>query len=181
MPRKLRGCSADIVSFQIERVFLHESEPIRPRSERLLEHSGKIGVALYGHDAPRMLEKRDAQRTNAGAHFQHEIVGSEVSQCDDLLQDGIVDEEVLAERVLGRQAVRFQNSACLRDTCKRRKPSHDANRSFSGGSTWSPRLAQIVSVWNRRLARICSSWLPAGLIREDGPIRRRLSLSRRPV
>lgn len=48
--------------------------------------------------APCTLEQRDGERAHAGPHLQHVVVGRKIGQGDDLLQDGVVDKEVLAER-----------------------------------------------------------------------------------
>ena len=85
---------------QFERVFRDEGEAISPRLERVLKHRGQIGVALDRHHAARAFQQRNSERPNSRTHFKHVIGGVKLRKLDDLLQNCIVNQEVLAERML---------------------------------------------------------------------------------
>ena len=85
---------------QFERIFRDEGEAVSPRLERVLKHRGQIGVALDRHHAPRALQQRNSESSDSRTHFKHVIRGVKLRKLDDLLQNRIVNQEVLAERML---------------------------------------------------------------------------------
>ena len=67
-----------------------------------------------------MPQKRHGERADAGPYLQNRVIGRDLGQRDDLLQDGIVHEEVLAERVLRGQPMGLQHGARGGSACERR-------------------------------------------------------------
>lgn len=96
----LRQCKTHFFLGQFERVFRDEGKAISPRLERVLKHRGQIGVALDRHHAPRTLQQRNSESSDSRTHFKHVIEGVKPRKLDDLLQNCIVDQEILTERML---------------------------------------------------------------------------------
>ena len=103
---------------QFERVFRDEGEAISPLIERVLKHRGQIGVALDRHHAPRALQQRNSESSDSRTHFKHVIRGVKLRKLDDLLQNCIVNQEVLAERMLRRKTMLLQDIARCRRSCQ---------------------------------------------------------------
>ena len=59
--------------------------------------------------APACVAERDGERAEAGADLEHGLVAGERGELEDAADDVVVDEEVLAERLLGGQAVALQD------------------------------------------------------------------------
>ena len=68
------------------------------------QHGLKLRVCLDGDDLRRLLQKCQRERTDARADLQHALVTVELGQTADVLDHMVVDQEVLPQTVLGRQA-----------------------------------------------------------------------------
>lgn len=128
---------------QFERVLRDEGEAIGPRLERVFEHGGQIGVALHRHHAPRALQQRDGERPDSRTHFKHVVGRIKLRKLDDLLQNRIVDQEVLPERMLRRKPMLLQDIARCRRSCQGGEHiSHGRCPSSSYLSLWLPSFAR---------------------------------------
>ena len=150
----------DVLFRKLERVFRDEGEAISPRLERVLKHRGQIGVALDRHHAPRTLQQRNSESSDSRTHFKHVIEGVKLRKLDDLLQNCIVDQEILTERMFRRKTMLLQDIARCRRSCQGGEHiSHGCCPSSSYLSLRRPSLARRPAgrLFCPERRRICAS------------------------
>ena len=109
-----------------DRVGAHHREALAVRGG-LGKGGQKVGVAFDGYDGAGRGAQRGSQRADARTDFEHRLVAGERSEFDDAAHDVIVDEEVLTERLLGGEAVAFEDGQRGRG-CGERRRCHDQSR-----------------------------------------------------
>ena len=69
-----------------------------------IEHRLKLGIGLNGRNARRFLQQRKCQRTATRTHLEYALVTCKLGKLADTFDHMIVDQEVLAQAMLGRKA-----------------------------------------------------------------------------
>ena len=85
-----------------------------------VEHRFELRIGLNGRNARRLLQKRKRERTNARANLEHALIARELGKLADALNHMVVDQEVLAQAMLGRKAKLLQQLPGGRGVCQRR-------------------------------------------------------------
>ena len=68
----------------------------------------------------QMRQQRERERTNARANLEHALIARELGKLANALNYMVVDQEVLAQAMLGRKAKLLQQLPCCRGVCQRR-------------------------------------------------------------
>lgn len=74
---------------------------------------GEAGVELAGDDVAATREEFFRERSGAGADLKNEVSGADAAGIHELADEVVVDEEVLTERLLGREAPGIEELADL--------------------------------------------------------------------
>ena len=85
-----------------------------------VEHRFELRIGLNGRNARRFLQQRERERTNARANLEHALIARELGKLANALNYMVVDQEVLAQAMLGRKAKLLQQLPCCRGVCQRR-------------------------------------------------------------
>ena len=85
-----------------------------------VEHRFELRIGLNGRNARRFLQQRKRQRTATRTHLEYALVTCKLGKLADTLDHMIVDQEVLAQAMLGRKAKLLQQLPCCRGVCQRR-------------------------------------------------------------
>ena len=85
-----------------------------------IEHRLELGICLNRRDARRFLQQRKCQRTATRTHLEYALVTCKLGKLANALNYMVVDQEVLAQAMLGRKAKLLQQLPCCRGVCQRR-------------------------------------------------------------
>lgn len=85
-----------------------------------IEHRLELGIGLDRRDARRLLQQRKRERTNARTNLEHAFIARKLGKLANALNYMVVDQEVLAQAMLGRKAKLLQQLPCCRGVCQRR-------------------------------------------------------------
>ncbi len=91
-----------------DRVGTHDCEA-RALGGGLGERGKQLASRSTATTAPACCAQRDGERADAGTDLEHGLVAGERGEFEDAADDVVVDEEVLAERLLGGQAVALEH------------------------------------------------------------------------
>lgn len=69
-----------------------------------VKHRLKLGIGLNRRDARRLLQQGQRQRTATRADLEHALIARKLSELTDTFDHMVVDQEVLAQAMLGRKA-----------------------------------------------------------------------------
>ena len=85
-----------------------------------IEHRLELGIGLDRRDTRRLLQQRKRKRANARANLEHALIARKLGKLANALNYMVVDQEVLAQAMLGRKAKLLQQLPCCRGVCQRR-------------------------------------------------------------
>ena len=85
-----------------------------------IEHRLELGIGLDRRDARRLLQQRKRERTNARTNLEHALIACKLGKLANALNYMVVDQEVLAQAMLGRKAKLLQQLPGGRGVCQRR-------------------------------------------------------------
>ena len=68
-----------------------------------IEHRLELGIGLDRRDARRLLQQRKCERANARANLEHALIARKLGKLANTLNYMVVDQEVLAQAMLGRK------------------------------------------------------------------------------
>ena len=118
--RRLTACSLlNLPRRHLERV-AHDKAEVGIVGGMGIEHRFEFGIGLDRRDARRLLQQRERERTNARANLEHALIARELGKLANALNYMVVDQEVLAQAMLGRKAKLLQQLPCCRGVCQRR-------------------------------------------------------------
>ena len=89
-----------------------------------IEHRLKLGIGLNRRNAHRLLQQGQRQRAATRANLKHALIACKLSKLTDAFDHMVVDQEVLAQAMLGRKAELLQQLPSCRGICQRRS-CHD--------------------------------------------------------
>ena len=69
-----------------------------------VKHRIKLGIGLNRRNARRLLQQRKRERANARANLEHALIARKLGKLANTLNYMVVDQEVLAQAMLGRKA-----------------------------------------------------------------------------
>ena len=85
-----------------------------------VEHRFELGICFDRRDARRLLQQRKRERANARTNLEHALIARKLGKLANALDHMVVDQEVLAQAMLGRKAKLLQQLPCCRGVCQRR-------------------------------------------------------------
>ncbi len=69
-----------------------------------IEHRLKLRIGLNRRNARRLLQQGQRQRAATRADLEHALIARKLSELTDTFDHMVVDQEVLAQAMLGRKA-----------------------------------------------------------------------------
>ncbi len=69
-----------------------------------IEHRLELGICLDRRNARRLLQQRKRQRTATRTHLEYALITRKLGKLADTFDHMVVDQEVLAQAMLGRKA-----------------------------------------------------------------------------
>ena len=96
----VRERGAHVVLADAQGVPHHEGETTRAAGAGVGEHVLKLAVRLDGAHGGSAGEKSDGEGADARPHLEYHVIPADLREVEDVRDDAVVDEEVLAEAVL---------------------------------------------------------------------------------
>ncbi len=102
-----------VQDLRVEVVFVFEDVGVEEREligadgggEVLGEQSVQAGIKFHGHHAGLGVKQTFGEHAGAGSDFKHGFAWMEVGGVEDEIELVVIDEKVLAQAVLGREAL----------------------------------------------------------------------------
>ena len=120
---KYRGLAAssllNLLRAHLERI-AHNKAEVGIVGSMGIEHRLELGIGLDRRDARSLLQQRKRQRAATRADLEHALIARKFSELTDTFDHMVVDQEVLAQAMLGRKAKLLQQLPCCRGVCQRR-------------------------------------------------------------
>ena len=104
---KYRGLAAgsllNLLRAHLKRV-AHDKAEVGIVSGVSIEHRLELGICLNRRNARRLLQQGQRQRAATRADLEHALIARKLSELTDTFDHMVVDQEVLAQAMLGRKA-----------------------------------------------------------------------------
>ena len=120
---KYRGLAAggllNLLRAHLKRV-AHDKAEVGVVGGVSIEHRLELGICLNRRNARRLLQQGQRQRAATRADLEHALIARKLSELTDTFDHMVVDQEVLAQAMLGRKAKLLQQLPGGRGVCQRR-------------------------------------------------------------